>query len=179
MKVRLMKVTFYPSYSNLFFLKVTEHQHAAGLHDRRQLVPQLEAFRAVDLVDGTRGEHVRDLQGAQLVALLVHGALDESEKEAFIAFAANHNADGNSYLKKEELKAAAQGWNAQGETVEEEAADEEIEESTEAIVDEVDEGEEYHDEMDSEESEDADIESTESDNESEEEVDDEHQHTES
>lgn len=100
-----------------------------------------------------------------------HG-IDESEKEAFIAFAANHNADGNSYLKKEELKAAAQGWNAQDETVEEEAADEEIEESTEAIVDEVDEGEEYHDEMDSEESEDADIESTESDNESEEEVDD-------
>lgn len=95
--------------------------------------------------------------------------IDESEKEAFVAFAANHNDDGNSYLKKEELEAAATSWNEQDAPDEEESADEEVEESAEDIV-VVDEEEPHHEETDSEESEDVDVESTESHEEEEDEV---------
>ena len=90
-----------------------------------------------------------------------HG-IDASEKEAFIAFAANHNGDDNSYLKKEELEAAAQAWNEQDATEEAESAGEEVEESAEEIVDDVDEDDEPLDEIDSEEAEDVVAESTES-----------------
>ena len=83
--------------------------------------------------------------------------IDASEKDAFIAFAQDFNADGNTYLKKEELQAAAESWNAKSEESEEvlqgvdEAneeedsisdEDEEVDEIDEEIEDE-DEGEEY------------------------------------
>ena len=45
--------------------------------------------------------------------------IDASEKDAFIAFAQDFNADGNTYLKKEELQAAAESWNAKSEEMEE------------------------------------------------------------
>ena len=45
--------------------------------------------------------------------------IDASEKDAFIAFAQDFNADGNTYLKKEELQAAAESWNAKSEEVQE------------------------------------------------------------
>ena len=94
-----------------------------------------------------------------------HG-IDESDKEAFIVFAKDYNADDNSYLKKEELQAAAKGWNEQEADEEEESAEEESEESKEEIVEDVDDeiDEEVHDEIIEEESEDieADEESTES-----------------
>ena len=94
-----------------------------------------------------------------------HG-IDESDKEAFIVFAKDYNADDNSYLKKEELQAAAKGWNEQEADEEEESAEEESEESKEEIVEDVDDeiDEEIHDEIIEEESEDieADEESTES-----------------
>ncbi|MGB0787203.1 MAG: EF-hand domain-containing protein [Candidatus Poseidoniaceae archaeon] len=45
--------------------------------------------------------------------------IDASEKDAFIAFAQDFNADGNTYLKKEELEAAAESWNAKSEELEE------------------------------------------------------------
>ena len=45
--------------------------------------------------------------------------IDASEKDAFIAFAQDFNADGNTYLKKEELQAAAESWNANSEEMEE------------------------------------------------------------
>ena len=45
--------------------------------------------------------------------------IDASEKDAFIAFAQDFNADGNTYLKKEELQAAAESWNAKSEELEE------------------------------------------------------------
>ena len=45
--------------------------------------------------------------------------IDASEKDAFIAFAQDFNADGNTYLKKEELQAAAESWNAKSEEKEE------------------------------------------------------------
>ena len=45
--------------------------------------------------------------------------IDATEKDAFIAFAQDFNADGNTYLKKEELEAAAESWNAKSEELEE------------------------------------------------------------
>ena len=96
--------------------------------------------------------------------------IDASEKDAFIAFAQDFNADGNTYLKKEELQAAAESWNAKSEELEEvfqgvdEAneeedsisdEDEEVDEIDEEIEDEDEveedqeehsEGEEVHDE---------------------------------
>ena len=86
-----------------------------------------------------------------------HG-IDESDKEAFVVFAKDYNADDNSYLKKEELQAAAKGWIEQEADEEEESAEEETEEPEEEIVDdEIDE--EIHDEIIAEES--ADIEAEE------------------
>ncbi|MGB2352776.1 MAG: EF-hand domain-containing protein [Candidatus Poseidoniaceae archaeon] len=86
-----------------------------------------------------------------------HG-IDESDKEAFVVFAKDYNADDNSYLKKEELQAAAKGWNEQEADEEEESAEEETDEPEEEIVDdEIDE--EIHDEIIAEES--ADIEAEE------------------
>ena len=79
-----------------------------------------------------------------------HG-IDESDKEAFVVFAKDYNADDNSYLKKEELQAAAKGWNEQEADEEEESAEEETDEPEEEIVDdEIDE--EIHDEIIAEES---------------------------
>ena len=92
-----------------------------------------------------------------------HG-IDESDKEAFIVFAKDYNADDNSYLKKEELQAAAKGWNEQEADEEDESAEEETEEPEEELVDdEIDE--EIHDEIIAEESDDieAEDESIESD----------------
>ncbi|MED5291828.1 MAG: EF-hand domain-containing protein, partial [Candidatus Thermoplasmatota archaeon] len=37
--------------------------------------------------------------------------INDSDKDAFIEFAKDFNEDGNSYLKKEELQAAAAAWN--------------------------------------------------------------------
>ena len=92
-----------------------------------------------------------------------HG-IDESDKEAFIVFAKDYNADDNTYLKKEELQAAAKGWNEQEADEEEDSAEEETEEPEEELVDdEIDE--EIHDEIIAEESDDieAEDESIESD----------------
>ena len=84
-----------------------------------------------------------------------HG-IDESDKEAFVVFAKDYNADDNSYLKKEELQAAAKGWNEQEADEKEESAEEETEEPEEEIVEDVDDeiDEENNDEIIEEESED-------------------------
>ena len=67
--------------------------------------------------------------------------IDESDKEAFIAFAHDFNADDNSYLKKEELEAAAESWNAKGEELEGalQVVDEANEDDDDSISDEDDE----------------------------------------
>ncbi len=65
--------------------------------------------------------------------------IDASEKDAFIAYAQDFNADGNTYLKKEELQAAAESWNAQSEESEEviQAVDEtDVEDVTDSEQDE-------------------------------------------
>ena len=90
--------------------------------------------------------------------------IDATEKDAFIAFAQDFNADGNTYLKKEELEAAAESWNAKSEELEEvspaaeevdeeddtdSGQDEEIDETTDDIEDdEVEDEQEDHAETD-------------------------------
>ena len=83
--------------------------------------------------------------------------IDESDKDAFLVFAQDFNADGNEYLKKEELQAAADAWNAQTESeepetnsVEEELTEEEVEDEESVIED----AEEESDELDDDESDD-------------------------
>ncbi|MDP6865668.1 MAG: EF-hand domain-containing protein [Candidatus Poseidoniaceae archaeon] len=90
--------------------------------------------------------------------------IDESDKDAFLVFAQDFNADGNEYLKKEELQAAADAWDAQTESeepetnsVEEELTEEEVEdeesviEDAEEESDELDDGESDDEETDDEE----------------------------
>ena len=79
--------------------------------------------------------------------------IDESDKEAFIAFAHDFNADDNSYLKKEELEAAAESWNAKAEELEgtfqvvdeanEDDDDDSISDEDDEQIDEVTEESEY------------------------------------
>jgi Ca2+-binding EF-hand superfamily protein/RNA polymerase subunit RPABC4/transcription elongation factor Spt4 len=54
-----------------------------------------------------------------LSKVMESNGIDASEKDAFIAFAQDFNADGNAYLKKEELEAAAESWNAKSVELEE------------------------------------------------------------
>ena len=77
--------------------------------------------------------------------------IDASEKDAFIAFAQDFNADGNTYLKKEELQAAAESWNAKSEELEEvfQGVDEANEEE-DSISDEDEEVDEIDEEIEDE-----------------------------
>lgn len=100
-----------------------------------------------------------------LSKVMESNGIDASEKDAFIAFAQEFNADGNTYLKKEELEAAAESWNAKSGELEEgiqdvaEAneeedsisdADEEVDEVIEEADDDVEEGD-YEDHSEEEE----------------------------
>ena len=83
--------------------------------------------------------------------------IDASEKDAFIAFAQDFNADGNTYLKKEELQAAAESWNAKSEEMEEvfQGVDEANEEE-DSISDEDEEVDEIDEEIEDEDEEEED-----------------------
>ncbi|CAI8276883.1 MAG: Uncharacterised protein [Euryarchaeota archaeon UBA443] len=99
--------------------------------------------------------------------------IDESDKDAFLVFAQDFNADGNEYLKKEELQAAADAWNAQTESeepetnsVEEELTEEEVEDEESVIEDAEEESDELDDdESDDDESDDEETDDDESDDE--------------
>ena len=77
--------------------------------------------------------------------------IDASEKDAFIAFAQDFNADGNTYLKKEELQAAAESWNAKSEELEEvfQGVDE-AEEEEDSISDDEEEVDQIDEEIEDE-----------------------------
>lgn len=100
-----------------------------------------------------------------LSKVMESNGIDASEKDAFIAFAQDFNADGNAYLKKEELEAAAESWNAKSEELEEgiqdvdeaneeedsiSVADEEVDEVIEESEDDEEEGD-YEDHSEEEE----------------------------
>ena len=83
--------------------------------------------------------------------------IDTSDKDAFIEFAKDFNTDDNSYLKKEELQAAAAAWNErtaddeseeESEPEKEEAVEPELEEEVEDDVDSDDEEPEIDNELD-------------------------------
>ena len=58
--------------------------------------------------------------------------IEEDDKDAFLTFAQDFNADGNTYLKKEELEAAADSWNSQSEDV-----DDAVENDEDEVDDEI------------------------------------------
>ena len=58
--------------------------------------------------------------------------IEEDDKDAFLTFAQDFNADGNTYLKKEELEAAANSWNSQSEDV-----DDAVENDEDEVDDEI------------------------------------------
>ena len=58
--------------------------------------------------------------------------IEEDDKDAFLTFAQDFNADGNTYLKKEELEAAADSWNSQSEDV-----DDAVENDDDEVDDEI------------------------------------------
>ena len=88
-----------------------------------------------------------------LSKVMESNGIDASEKDAFIAFAQDFNADGNTYLKKEELQAAAESWNAKSEEMEEvvqdvdEANEEDSISDDDEEVDQIDEEIEDEDEV--------------------------------
>ena len=68
-----------------------------------------------------------------LLRVMSTAGIDVSDRDAFVAHAANFDLDDNGYLKKAELEAAAEAWNSEkdGDSAEEETAEESTEESTE------------------------------------------------
>lgn len=113
---------------------------------------ELEEDQVVEeAVEAAQEEATLEYSENVLAQVMKSHGIDESDKEAFVVFAKDYNADDNSYLKKEELQAAAKGWNEQEADEEEESAEEETDEPEEEIVDdEIDE--EIHDEIIAEES---------------------------
>ena len=90
-----------------------------------------------------------------LSKVMESNGIDASEKDAFIAFAQDFNADGNTYLKKEELEAAAESWNAKSEELEEGIQDvDEANEEEDSISDADEEVDEVIEESEDDEEED-------------------------
>ena len=58
--------------------------------------------------------------------------IEGDDKDAFLTFAQDFNADGNTFLKKEELEAAADSWNSQSEDV-----DDAVENDEDEVDDEI------------------------------------------
>ena len=123
-----------------------------------------EELEETDSDEETSADASLDYNENVLSKVMDSNGIDATEKDAFIAFAQDFNADGNTYLKKEELEAAAESWNAKSEELEEvsQAAeevdeeddtdseqDEEIDETTDDIEDdEVEDEPEDHAETD-------------------------------
>ena len=66
-----------------------------------------------------------------LLRVMSTAGIDVSDRDAFVAHAANFDLDDNGYLKKAELEAAAEAWNSEkdDDSAEEETAEESAEES--------------------------------------------------
>jgi hypothetical protein len=88
-----------------------------------------------------------------LLRVMAAADIDVSERDAFVAHAVNFDLDDNGYLKKVELEAAADAWNANASTEEEVAAEEsETEEAAEeSETEEAPEAEEAPEESETEE----------------------------
>ena len=73
-----------------------------------------------------------------LLRVMDAAGIDVSHRDEFVVHAANFDLDENGYLKKAELEAAAEAWNAEATTEEvaEEAAEEVAEEAAEEVAEE-------------------------------------------
>ena len=72
-----------------------------------------------------------------LLRVMAAADIDVSERDAFVAHAVNYDLDDNGYLKKVELETAAEAWNADASTEEEETVEEtETEEAPEETPEE-------------------------------------------
>ena len=73
-----------------------------------------------------------------LLRVMDAAGIDVSHRDEFVVHAANFDLDDNGYLKKAELQAAAEAWNAEATTEEvaEEAAEEVAEEAAEEVAEE-------------------------------------------
>ena len=73
-----------------------------------------------------------------LLRVMDAAGIDVSHRDEFVVHAANFDLDENGYLKKAELQAAAEAWNAEATTEEvaEEAAEEVAEEAAEEVAEE-------------------------------------------
>ena len=103
-----------------------------------------------------------------LSKIMMAAEINDSDKEAFLAFAEEYNSDDNAYLKKEELQTAADAWNARNEVLdsnnEDHEADQEIEvPEQEVVVGEVEDEAEEEDVEDEAEEEDVEDEAEEED----------------
>ena len=66
-----------------------------------------------------------------LLRVMAAAEIDESQRDEFVAHAVNFDLDDNGYLKKAELQAAADAWNAEASDVSEEVV---AEETAEEVV---------------------------------------------
>ena len=71
-----------------------------------------------------------------LLKVMNAAEINESDKEAFIAYAMDYNSDGNSYLKKEELETAANAWNSRNIEMENDTQTHDSDEDTESLEEE-------------------------------------------
>ena len=108
------------------------------------------ASTEINSEESTSEEAVLEYNENVLTKIMNAADINDSDKEAFIAFAKDYNSDDNSYLKKEELKTAADAWNAREVEVETDAPAHESEEVLETLEEDVEEEESVDVEEDSE-----------------------------
>ena len=124
-----------------------------------------EASEDANDVNGVALDHNENV----LLKVMDSHEIQSSDKEAFLEFAQSYNEDGNTYLNKSELKAAAEAWNARDDSSDTETqdvadeiqAEERIEESNEVEESEEETNEVEESEEEANEAEESDEEVTE------------------
>ena len=88
-----------------------------SLIDLEELQTIIGGESLAEKVESSEAEEVEDASESLeysenvLSNVMKSNEIDTSDKDAFIEFAKDFNTDGNTYLKKEELQAAATAWN--------------------------------------------------------------------
>ena len=147
-------------------------QDGDSLIDLEELQTIIGGESLAEKDEGSETEEVEDASESLeynenvLSKVMESNNIETSDKDAFVEFAKDFNEDGNSYLKKEELQAAAAAWNErmeseveEVETEPEETVEDELEDDVETDVEsDVEEPETDNQSVESEdETEDADI----------------------
>lgn len=109
------------------------------LQELQTIIGGEEAPTEINSEESTSEEAVLEYNENVLTKIMNAADINDSDKEAFIAFAKDYNSDDNSYLKKEELKTAADAWNARNVEVETDTPAHESEEVMETLEEDVEE----------------------------------------